>query len=572
MSFELTVRCHRILAPGIVIAILLICFVVLAGQTRSASTIDGSLVVADTDIKDKTIKFGGSLDILVTIQNQGTKSITIPPGGLILKNTGWASVGTGGSGLDECPLVKNGGSEKDPVELLPGESVVMLGSATAIAAESTGPMKARFEIRSEIDSIKKELKGPATFSLTYTVIPSNLLISAWSARTTEEQRRLLPEFRELLLLDTESGGWRNRFYTEHTHLFLGCYELPLLESSASDSDPVVRQRTIWQLGRTDWTAVGLDSYIAEMKGRADRPTWLGSVEPCEDNRAIPRAVKLTIAALSDKDPRVRIAAICVLTERASYESTLRERQKQAQEEKQEIDASDKAAYETIGLVDPAIPLVQKMTSDADPDVRSEAQKFLANFVNRKDAADNIIKSLTDADSKVRRRALAALQTSNEPAQMTTLEKAFASARGEIAIGLVELMFEREDSDLAGRLIVGFSDRTAAERLAILTAVAGHTDDAAAKIITLGLTDPDANVRRAAMTRLLGFPTDQALSLIRSNRGKLSPDMMQTSAAVEKEITSRAIFPFLSRGANGAVENIFFSFEGTGPRVSPDGKW
>src|SRR6185295_1388183 len=98
-----------------------------------------------------------------------------------------------------------------------------------------------------------------------------------------------------------------------------------------------------------------------------------------------------------------------------------------------------------------------------------------------------------------------LKSSHEPPPMATIQKAFASTKGEVALGLIELMYEREDSDLAARLTPGFKERSAAERLMILTAIAGHTDEAALNLVISGLKDSDNAVRRAALTRLLGFP-------------------------------------------------------------------
>src|SRR6185295_6317294 len=46
----------------------------------------------------------------------------------------------------------------------------------------------------------------------------------------------------------------------------------------------------------------------------------------------------------------------------------------------------------------------------------------------------------------------------------------------------------------------------------------------------------------------------------------------TRVAVQKELGSRAIFPFLGRRGGSAAESVFPSVQGTGPVVSPDGKW
>src|SRR5437868_3369233 len=57
-------------------------------QQSSAST-GGNLIIVKTDIKEKTVQFGDTLDVIITLQNRGKAPITIPPNALVLKNTGW---------------------------------------------------------------------------------------------------------------------------------------------------------------------------------------------------------------------------------------------------------------------------------------------------------------------------------------------------------------------------------------------------------------------------------------------------------------------------------------------------
>jgi hypothetical protein len=183
-------------------------------------------------------------------------------------------------------------------------------------------------------------------------------------------------------------------------------------------------------------------------------------------------------------------------------------------------------------------------------------------------AGEVVNALGDADAGVRNQALQALRTSHEPPTIATIEKAFAVTKGDVALGLIELMFEREDVDLALRLTPGFKERSAAERLMILTAIAGHTDDAALNLVISGLKDSDNAVRRTALARLLGFPTERAISVIKDSAIAAA----DTRVAVQKELGSRAMFPFLSRRGGSAAESVFPSVQGTGPVVSPDGKW
>jgi hypothetical protein len=62
---------------------------------------------------------------------------------------------------------------------------------------------------------------------------------------------------------------------------------------------------------------------------------------------------------------------------------------------------EKQTYDSLGLVDPALPLVKKLAADADPGVRAEAQKFLSNFASQPGVAGDVVAALGDADAGVR---------------------------------------------------------------------------------------------------------------------------------------------------------------------------
>lgn len=548
-------------------------------QTQSTATPQpgnlsggGGLVVVSLDVRDKTIQFGEALDILVTLQNQGKEPVTIPPDALLLKNDGWTGFPGGGSGLGECALVRAGIFSKEAFTLQPGESVAMTGSNIEMAAETLGPMKAEFIIETENESLARELGGPSEFTVSYYVMPSRLIASAWVAKTAEERQRLQSQIKEVLLLGSKDEGWRDRNYVEGTLTYMGCYAMPLLESAMKDSDPVVRRQAASSLSHAAWSAGQLNAFIEYLLENKEGRAWAAAVGKCDETHALQESIRLAMAALSDQDPRVRVAAISGLTQRAALESNLRRSLADSPRRKESMKERERQIYDSVGLVDPALPLVQKLTADADPGVRSEAQKFLAIFAAQQKVAGNVAVSLADPDAAVRAQALEALRRSPEPPPMATIEKAFASARGEVALGLIELMFEREDSQLAARLTSGFKERTPAERLMILTAIAGHSDEAALNLVTLGLKDADAGVCRAALLRLLAFPGAQAVALIKANSAALSPEVRDVAAAVQRELESRVLFPFLGHGAGSATERPFPSREGTGPVVSPDGKW
>src|SRR5437868_3577812 len=72
----------------------------VTSQTSNAAT-GGNLAVLGTDARDKTIRFGDELVVLITLQNQGTKPIRIPLNALMLKNEKWIQGSGWGSGLGE---------------------------------------------------------------------------------------------------------------------------------------------------------------------------------------------------------------------------------------------------------------------------------------------------------------------------------------------------------------------------------------------------------------------------------------------------------------------------------------
>ena len=533
----------------------------------------GNLVVLGTDVRDKTIRFGDELVVLITLQNQGTKPIRIPLTALTLKNEKWIQGSAGGSGLGESPLVRTGVDAQEEFTLQPGESAVLTASSTELGSHSMGSMKAEFVIETEDEDLRREIGKPERFTVSYYVAPSRLMTSAWAAKTAEAQKQLQPQIRELLLLSSkpeESPG----FYVLESLRHLGCHTLSLLEYAMRDSDPIVRAQAVRALLMVGAGAEELNSFLSRLNTENEGRTWAASVERCEENRDLEERepVRLALIGLGDEDARVRTAAISVLTNRAAVEANLRRSLATNPRGRESMDPRTKQMYDSIGLVDPALPLIKKMAADADPIVRAEAQKFLSNFASQQGVARDVVASLGDSDASVRTQALLALKTSHDPPPMSTIEKAFASTKGEVALGLIELIYEREDSEMATRLIPGFQERSAAERLMILTAIAGHTDDAALKLVGLGLKGGDTVVQRAALMRLLGFSSEKSLPLIKTNSESFSPDLRQVTIAVQKELESHVLFPPLARGDSSLRESTFPSIEGTGPTVSPDGKW
>jgi len=541
-----------------------------AGSQTNSSSTRGNLVVLSTDLREKTIRFGDELVVLVSLQNQGTKPIKIPPVALLLSNKRWSQGSGSGSGLGESPLIREGADSKEEFSLQPGESVALTASSIELGTHSMGPMTADFVMETEDKDLRREIGKPERFTVSYYVAPSKLMTSAWAAKTPEERKRLHPPIKDLLILASkpeEAPG----SYVPKTLEYLGCHALSFLEYALADSDPVVREQAVRALDRAPAIPMALNSLLDRLNEHDEGRPFAAAVERCNANLRMNEreCIKLMITALNDQDVRVRIAAISVLTHRAAYESSLRRTIENNPRARESMDEQAKQLYDSIGLVDPALPLIKKMAGDTDSRVRAEAQKFLSNFASQQTIAAGVIAALADTDAGVRNQALETLKTSREPFPVTTIQKAFASTKGDVALGLIELIYEREDSDLAATLTPGFKERSPAERLMILTTIAGHSDDAALNLVLLGLKDGDRAVSRAALLRLLAFPSEKAISQIKANSVNVASD--DIAVAVEKELRGRALFPFLTR-AGSVAENAFPSAQGTGPIVSPDGKW
>ena len=560
------------------------------GQAQSTAV---TLVVVASEAENNTLRFGDTLTVQVTIQNQGNKPVTIPYDALSIKNEGWAGFPGFSSGFGESRIIHPQSDARVGFVLSPGKSVVMSAEFQSPSVGSMGPMSAQFVIETQDDNLIGQLDGrtkiPASYKLAgkraellglqwsgdepgfevqFDVAPSNILASAWSGKSDGDLRKLQNEFEKTILIAPEGHEIRELRYAENSLVFMGCHSLPLLRLEMKNPDAAFRQRAISAISRLDWNTREFNSFIADLEKKNYSQPWKANVAKCDEEQSLRESIKLIVDSLADQDAEVRADAISALSQRASYEKSLRDpkpNDKQSSDNNQQSD-------DPLRLAERALPLIQKLVTDADPHVRSAAQGFLANFVSEPSVADNIQAALSDPDQNVRSHALWALKTSEEPPPMATLEKAFVSARGEIGIGLIELMVEREDSGLAARLTPAFNDRTTDERLMIMTAIAGHSDEAALGMVALGLKDKDSLVCRAALMRLLEFPTPKALSLIKENKGHLPASLQSVAAAVEKELQSRTRFPFLGRPNAQPVEAIFPSRNGTEPMVSPDGKW
>ena len=158
------------LGPAALAATILICLGLVFAATHTKAQAQSTetpravksapprnLVVVETDVREKTIRFGDELVVLVTLQNHGTKPVRIPPAALILNNERWVQGGGSGSGLGEYPLVPTGAYGKEEITLQPGESLALTGASVDLGSHSRGSMKAEFVIKTEDEELRKEL-------------------------------------------------------------------------------------------------------------------------------------------------------------------------------------------------------------------------------------------------------------------------------------------------------------------------------------------------------------------------------------------------------------------------------
>ena len=531
-----------------------------------------SLVVTSSTSSQQTVALWDKLEVLVTLQNQGILPIAIPTGALRLRHISWHGE-NGGWDPGEGPLVPAAPGTNDQPEIVvqPGDSVLLVRRDIDRATDVLGPLEAHFTIRTKDQALREALGGQPELAVTYYVGPSKLVAAAWVAKTPADWARLQPELRNVLMFSAGRDDNRDREHVKAVIKPMGCYALPLLEGALKDPAGSIRKEALLQLEWVWWNAANLNIDIEGRKEVVAPKEWAAGIGKCSEASSIRESVRIAIAALADTDAQVQVTAIGVLTDRARREPVDRIRLAHAKASREQADRDDHET-EVVAVADAALPIIRKLASEGDPSVRSAAQQFLSVFAADKSVAADVAGSLADSDASVRAEALNALKTSQEAPPMTTIEQAFVTARGDVAVGMIDLFREREGPDLAAQIAPGFSERTAPEKLAIMTTIAGHTDEAALGLIKLGLKDSDAQVQRAALNRLLTFPADSALSALKAGASSLLPDNRPTASAVHAELESRALFSLLAHPQGTIAEQVFPSKNGTAPMVSPDGRW
>jgi len=434
-------------------------------------------------------------------------------------------------------------NERNAVIVIPrGEGITLWGLDRDLTTLRLGRIKAKFVLWPDENDTGSHSLAKHKFTVSFEVAPSELMVAVWGAKSEADRARLREDMRDLLRRRADRHKWRERRHVEGSLRYMAGYALAFLDDALEDPDPVVRSQAIEAYDYSAWAVRNMNAHLHRFDKDKKRPKWAEGLEKGDAEAAKEARIRAATAGLGDADARVRLSAVRVLTWREAKS---------------------------------ALDEVKKLTSDPDASVRSAVQAYLSKFGGEADVAERILASLSDRDAKVRDEALRALERSPEPPPLASLKGAFQTTKGDAGLRLLALLFEREDADLPSALVSGFRDRTAQERLAILTAIAGHTSDAALQLVRLGLEDRALDVQRAALMRLLGFPRNTALALLQGYARKESSPLRGIADAVRKEIVARRIFPFLSSLTGRpacASETVFRSQNGTVPMVSPDGKW
>ncbi len=498
----------------------------------------GAVLEVRAEAKPDHICFGDPLRVVVTVKNRGGAPIELAGAGLRLYLDGWHAEGVGGTGPGEkVPLApEKAGPEATLVPA--GGSVALIGQDGYPTVRSLGRVGARYRVQADKDDLRRLLPADCRPTVEFEVGPSALMAAIRKAKEPAEREKLRPEIRDLLRLRAAARGWRDSHYVEGVLDYTASAALPLLEEAARDADPIVRAQAIEAYRHGVWSVGNLNAILNDLHRKKLQPAWIEGLEKSDPTAAEETCNRLAVAGLKDADAGVRRSAVRVLIWRK---------------------------------VASALDGVKALTADPDASVREAALDYLKEFAGGRGAADAIVASLADRDEKVQEKALAALERSPKPPPLPLLRQAFQAAKGNVAIRLLSLLLEQEDASLPAALLPGFAGRSPGERVAILTAIAGHMDAATLDLAKLGLRDREVGVQRAALLRLLAFPKETALPLAEDFARAAPAELAGLAVALRSELAERRVFPFLGR-AVAAKETEFPSRNGTVPMVSPDGKW
>jgi HEAT repeat protein len=508
--------------------------------TKPADGHSGGLTI-NLAVAEPKVPLGGDLKITVTLVNHTDQPITVARGALEFWPGGWATDGMGGGGLGNYIALLDKDATSDLM-------VPAKGSVTAafIDREHTtvalGSMRCQWKLLARNAKLQADLGNPEPITVKFEVQPSQVLLSAWAAKSDRDRAKVLPAVKELLICP-RTDSRQNRLI-EETFDYLAGAALPLLDLAAKDGDPLVRAAAIHQYRRSAWA-------VGNMKGKQDaaaqpgpegeKYSWAKLVPAMDQKAADEACLRTALAGLKDKVAAVRASAVDVLT----------------------------------WVHDGPLEEVKPLAADEDPGVRTAVQGYMTRFGGQSWAADILIKSLQDPSEKVRDKAVETLEHSPKPPPLAALKTGFALAKGPMAIRLLSMLYEQEDKDLPATLLKGFADRVEEEKLAILASVAGHRDGATLELAKLALSDKSVSVQRQGLLRLLPFAQAKAEIPMAEYIKTCPPELKPLAQAVLNELQKREVFGFLAGTAGtvaAATEKEFPSKKGTVPMVSPDGKW
>jgi hypothetical protein len=537
------------------------------------------------ETKDKVVQFFEPLAIRAILRNNSQSSISLNSGNLRLIRENWHVVGTWGEWMEGEGLHPQ--TENRPagrIELAPGASLTLTIVEENPTFELLGPARVAYKL-SSTDAATKQLLPSEYSEVSFEIPPTKLIAAVWAARTQQDRELVQPAFNDFLRFRAEAKKekgkdfqkqLRNEAYAVKSLFYMAGYALPFLADASRNKDPFIREQAVLAYSHAARAIDQLDAYIDALDALGPRAQWATTLAK-NINRDKSDWRSFALGALSDRTASVRIAAVKVLTKSDWDQYGFDVLQSGIGTPKSNV--SEPIAITAKVRSEPAVApqefdAVKTLSTDPDAGVRAAVQTYLAGFAGKNAAADTVVTAITDHDPGVRDGAVSAFLHSPEPPPLESTKRAFAIAKGETAASLIPLLFEQEDSSLPATLNSDFTQRSEAERVAIMTTIAGHSDRASLDLIKLGLNDPSASVQRAALMRLLTFSRDTSRPLIDAYLGHAPTELRSIAQAVRTETASRRLWPFLSSANDqvSASESAFPSRNGVRPLTSPDGEW
>src|SRR5262249_27591338 len=210
--------------------------------------------VVGIDFRDKVVKAGDRIVVLVTVRNDGRSTIVLPGGALKLKLKQWRMHNRGmSSNREKVIALASPDQSKDSIQLRDGESAVLPADVDELQGTYLGKVSATFEVGADDNILKGLAVRGSEYGLSFYSGPSDLIRAVWVARSPEEQEKLQPRMRELLL-ESERAA-QNHISNEALEIikYMACYAMQYLEIAVGDPDPAVRKSAIFIASVTVFT-------------------------------------------------------------------------------------------------------------------------------------------------------------------------------------------------------------------------------------------------------------------------------------------------------------------------------